>query len=63
MRCLAIRIRAEFHDEADVRFLLRLLAIRSYQHALRIITKYHPLEGFAQKSLYALEDLLPQSPV
>lgn len=58
-----MRIGAEFHDEADVRFLLRLLAIRSYQHALRIIRKYYPLEGFAQKSLYALEGLLPQTPV
>jgi hypothetical protein len=59
MKCLAMRIGAEFHDEEDVRFLLRLLDVRSYQHALSIITKYYPLERFPQKTLYALADLLP----
>ena len=62
MKCLAMRIGAEFHDEEDVRFLLRLLDVRSHEGALRIITKYYPLERFPQKTLYALEDLLPQSP-
>lgn len=62
MKCLAMRIGAEFHDEEDIRFLLRLLDVRSREHALRIITKYYPLERFPQKTLYALEDLLPQSP-
>lgn len=61
MKCLAMRIGAEFHDEEDVRFLLRLLDVRSYDHALHIITKYYPLERFPQKTLYALEDLLPKS--
>ena len=56
------RIGAEFHDEADVRFLLRLLDIRSHEQALRIITRHYPLERFAQKTLYALEDLLPPNP-
>ena len=62
MKCLAMRIGAEFHDEEDVRFLLRLLDVRSYEHALGIISKYHPLARFPQKTLYALEELLPQSP-
>lgn len=62
MKSLAMRIGAEFHDEEDVRFLLRLLDVRSYEQALRIITKYYPLERFPQKALYALEDLLPQRP-
>ena len=62
MKCLAMRIGAEFHDEEDVRFLLRLLAVQSHEHALRIITQYYPLERFPQKTLHALEDLLPQSP-
>ena len=61
MKCLAMRIGAEFHDEEDIRFVLRLLDVRSYEHALRIITKYYPLERFPQKTLYALQDLLPQS--
>lgn len=62
MKCLAMRIGAEFHDEEDVRFLLRLLDIRSYDGALRTITKYYPVERFPQKTLYALEDLLPRRP-
>ncbi len=62
MKSLAMRIGAEFHDEEDVRFLIRLLDVRSYEHALRIITQYYPLERFPQKTLYALEDLLPRSP-
>ncbi len=61
MKSLAMRIGAEFRDEEDVRFLLRLLDVRSYEHALRIITKYYPLERLPQKTLYALEDLLPHS--
>jgi hypothetical protein len=61
MKCLALRIGAEFHDEDDVRFLLRLLEVRAYESALAIITKYYPLERFAQKTLYALAELLPKS--
>jgi hypothetical protein len=60
MKCLAMRIGAEFHDEEDVRYLLRHLGVRSYTQALGIITRYYPLERFPQKSLYALEELLPQ---
>jgi len=60
MKCLAMRIGAEFHDEEDVRFLLRLLDVRSYDQALAIVTKYYPLERFPQKTLYALEGLLPK---
>lgn len=61
MKCLAMRIGAEFHDEEDVRFLLRLLDIRSYEHALKTIGRYYPLERFPQKTLYALEELLQKS--
>ncbi len=61
MKCLAMRIGAEFHDEDDVRYLLRLLEIRSYERAAAIITKYYPLERFPQKTLYALAELLPKS--
>ncbi len=51
MKCLALRIGTEFHDEQDVRFLLRLLDVRSYDEALRIVTKYYPLDRFPQKTL------------
>lgn len=59
MKCLAFRIGAEFHDEDDVRYLLRLLDIRSNEQALQVITRYYPLERFPQKTLYALAELLP----
>jgi len=62
MKCLAMRIGAEFHDEEDVRFLLRLLDIRSHPQALATITQYYPLDRFPQKTLYALEELLPKNP-
>ncbi len=58
MKCLAMRIGAEFRDLDDVRFLLRLLDIRSYEQAIGVIAKYYPLERFPPKSIYALEELL-----
>ncbi len=61
MKCLAMRIGEEFHDEEDVRYLLRHLSIRDYDKALAVIAKYFPLERFPQKTLYALGDLLPRS--
>ena len=60
MKCLAMRIGAEFHDEEDVRYLLRHLDIRSYDNALAVIEKYYPLERFPTKTLYALGELLPK---
>ena len=58
MKCLSLRIGAEFHDEDDVRFLLRYLNTESYERALKIITRFYPEERFPQKTLYALEELL-----
>jgi hypothetical protein len=58
MKCLAMRIGAEFHDEADLRYLLRHLDIDSYERALAVITKYYPGERFPQKTLHALEEIL-----
>jgi hypothetical protein len=58
MKCLAMRLGAEFHDEADIRYLLRFLNISNYQVALDTISRYYPLERFPQKTLYALEELL-----
>jgi hypothetical protein len=59
MKCMAMRIGDEFHDQDDVRYLLRLLDVRSYDQAINIVTKYYPLDEFPQKTLYALTDLLP----
>lgn len=59
MKCLAMRIGAEFHDEDDVRYLLRLLDLRTAPAAVATITRFYPLERFPQKTLYALAELLP----
>jgi hypothetical protein len=61
MKCLSFRIGAEFHDEEDVRYLLRHLNIATYDNAIETIGQYYPLQRFPQKTLYALGDLLPQS--
>jgi hypothetical protein len=60
MKCLSLRIGAEFHDEDDVRYLLRHLDIRSYEQAAAVITRFYPPERFPQKTLYALGELLPR---
>jgi hypothetical protein len=62
MKCLAMRIGAEFHDEDDVRYLLRQLDIRRYDRAIAVVEKYYPLDRVPQKTLYALAELLPKSP-
>jgi hypothetical protein len=60
MKCLSMRIGEEFHDEGDVRFLLRYLNITEYNNALSIITRYYPTEMFPQKTMYALEEILSE---
>lgn len=58
MKCLAMRLGEVFHDEEDVRFLLRYLNLTEFQAALDIVTHYYPLEQLPQKTLYALEEML-----
>jgi hypothetical protein len=60
MKCMAMRLGAEFRDQDDVRFLLRLLDVRTYDAAISIITKYYPLNQIPQKTVYMLPELLPQ---
>jgi len=60
MKYAAMRIGPEFHDEDDIRYLLRLLEIRTFEKALATITKYYPLDHFPQKTLCALAELLPK---
>ena len=61
MKCLAMRLGEGFHDEEDVRFLLRYLNLTDYGKALEVVTRYYPRERFPQKALYALEELLEPS--
>lgn len=58
MKCLAFRIGAEFRDEEDIRYLLRLLDIARYDDAVDAIAKFYPRERFPAKTLYALEEIL-----
>jgi len=60
MKCLALRIGTESHDEDDIRYLLRHLDIGSYEQAIAVIKRFYPLERFPQKTLYALAELLPK---
>ena len=60
MKCLSLRIGAEFHDEDDIRYLLRHLDVRSFDQAVSLITRFYPLARFPQKTLYALGELLPK---
>jgi hypothetical protein len=58
MKCLALRLGAEFQDEDDIKYLLRTLDIRSYDQAVEVITIYYPLDRFPKKTLYFLEEIL-----
>ena len=60
MKCLAMRIGAEFHDEDDIRYLLRHLDITTYEQAVAVIARFYPIDRFPQKTLYALAELLPK---
>ena len=62
MKCIAMRIGAEFHDEDDVRFLLRWLNVASIEQATRIIEHFYPIERIPQKTLYALGEILAPGP-
>ena len=58
MKCIALRIGAEFHDEDDVRFLLRWLNVESVEQATGIIERFYPIDRIPQKTLYALGEIL-----
>lgn len=58
MKCLAMRLGPEFHDESDIRYLLRYLNIETYKQAIEVIARFYPIDRFPQKTLYALQELL-----
>ncbi len=60
MKCLAMRIGEGYHDEEDIRYLLRNLAIQRYEEAKEILEKYYSLEEFPESALLALQELLPK---
>ncbi len=60
MKCLAMRIGEGFHDEEDIRYLLKNLAIQRYEEAKEILERYYSLEEFPESALLALQELLPK---
>ncbi len=58
MKCLAMRIGEGYHDEEDIRYLLRNLDIRRYEDAEEILGRYYSLEDFPERALDALRELL-----
>ena len=58
MKCVAMRLGAEFHDLDDVRYLLRHLGVRSSAEALAIVTRYFDEERIPLKARLALEEML-----
>ena len=62
MKCVAMRLGAEFRDLDDVRYLLRSLNVTSVAAALEIVARYFDDRLVAPKTRLALEELLPASP-
>ncbi len=62
MKCLAMRMGEGFHDEADIRYLVRYLEIRKYQDALGVIRKFYPLEKYPKTALAVLRELTDRQP-
>lgn len=60
MKGLAHRLGPEFHDEDDVRYLLRHLNLDRAEDALAIVERYYPAELVSPKTRFALEELLPK---
>lgn len=58
MKCMAMRLGEEFHDEEDVRYLLRALNITTLDEAVAIITRYFDESHLPPKTRFALEEIL-----
>jgi hypothetical protein len=58
MKCVSMRLGAEFHDLEDVRFLLRYLNIERTSEALDVVLRYFDESQVAPKTRLALEELL-----
>ncbi|HEX9582609.1 MAG TPA: hypothetical protein VF970_16010 [Gemmatimonadales bacterium] len=59
MKCVALRLGAEFQDLDDVRYLLRYLNVSTVDQALAIILRYFDEAQIPRKTRLALEELLP----
>ena len=59
MKCMAMRLGAEFQDLDDVRYLLRHLNLRQASEALAVVAQYFDEDTIPLKTRLALEGLLP----
>lgn len=59
MKCMAMRLGAEFQDLDDVRYLLRHLDIGSAADAMAVVAQYFDDCTIPLKTRLALEELLP----
>jgi len=60
MKCRAMRSRADFHDETDVRFLLRDPSLERHAEGPAVVTRFYPLAAPAEIPLRAAGD--PRGP-
>lgn len=58
MKCMAMRIGEGYHDEADIRFLLRHLGLETIETARTILAKYYPLDAYPKRALAAVQEIL-----
>ena len=58
LKCMSMRLGAEFHDLDDVRYLLRHLDLKTAPAAMQIITRYFEPAQVPLKTRLALEELL-----
>lgn len=58
LKSVALRFGPEFHDEDDVRYLLRHLGIEHSSAAIEIIERYIPPAQVPAKTRFALEGML-----
>ena len=58
MKCLAMRVGEGYHDEEDVRFPLRHLAVNSFDETAEILSAYYPIGSFPARSMGALKEIL-----
>jgi len=61
MKCLAMRVGEGYHDEEDIRYLLRHLWLERIEDALEVLGRYYPIDEFPPRALAAVRELLPGS--
>jgi len=60
MKCMAMRLGAEFHDLNDVRYLIRYLNIESAADALDIVAQYFSAKDIPPKAQFAVEAMFAE---